>query len=96
MIFLVVILTLVIIFLLYIIFISWRRIGTYEDIIENMFDRIAYTNERLKTLDAIGSFESDDEVGFFFKEVKELQQMLGDLFQITMEGENAETKKEKE
>ena len=33
---------------------------------------IELSDERLKKVDAKGSFESDDEIGFFFKEVKEI------------------------
>ena len=42
---------------------------------------IELSNERLKKVDAKGSFESDDEIGFFFKEVKEIQKVLNE-FQV--------------
>ena len=42
---------------------------------------IELSDERLKKVDAKGSFESDDEIGFFFKEVKQIQEVLNE-FQI--------------
>ena len=42
---------------------------------------IELSDERLKKVDAKGSFESDDEIGFFFKEVKEIQNVLNE-FQV--------------
>ena len=37
---------------------------------------IEFSDKKLKEVDARGSFESDDEVGFFFKEIKQLQDIL--------------------
>ena len=42
---------------------------------------IEISDERLKKVDAKGSFESDDEIGFFFKEVKQIQEVLNE-FQV--------------
>ena len=42
---------------------------------------IELSDERLKKVDEKGSFESDDEIGFFFKEVKEIQNVLNE-FQV--------------
>tara|TARA_Y100000592_G_scaffold9521_1_gene13361 strand:+ start:1045 stop:1338 length:294 start_codon:yes stop_codon:yes gene_type:complete len=42
---------------------------------------IELSDERLKKIDEKGSFESDDEIGFFFKEVKEIQKVLNE-FQV--------------
>ena len=42
---------------------------------------IELSDKRLKKVDAKGSFESDDEIGFFFKEVKEIQKVLNE-FQV--------------
>ena len=42
---------------------------------------IELSDERLKKVDTKGSFESDDEIGFFFKEVKEIQEVLNE-FQV--------------
>ena len=40
---------------------------------------INYTNQRLTQIDHRGSFEADDEIGFFFKEVKQLQEKLNEF-----------------
>jgi hypothetical protein len=57
-----------------------------EDIIlsQNKFiskikETINYTNQRLTQIDYKGSFEADDEIGFFFKEVKQLQDKLNEF-----------------
>ena len=42
---------------------------------------IELSDERLKKVDTKGSFESDDEIGFFFKEIKEIQKVLNE-FQV--------------
>ena len=42
---------------------------------------IELSDERLKKVDAKGSFKSDDEIGFFFKEIKEIQKVLNE-FQV--------------
>ena len=42
---------------------------------------IELSDERLKKVDTKGSFESDDEIDFFFKEVKEIQKVLNE-FQV--------------
>ena len=68
---------------------SLKRISQYEQFLINIEKIISYTNGRLKQIDAKGSFESDDEVGFFFKEVKKLQHMMDDIFENTDE-ENVE------
>jgi hypothetical protein len=39
-------------------------------------DYIEITDKRLKEIDQKGSFESDDEVGFFFKQLKNIQSVL--------------------
>jgi uncharacterized protein YaaN involved in tellurite resistance len=54
-------------------------ITSYENYMKNLSGTIDFTNKKLKEIDAKGSFESDDEVGFFFKEVKILQEMLNDF-----------------
>ena len=35
--------------------------------------------KRIKELDVTGAFESDDEIGFFFKQVKDIQEILTKL-----------------
>ena len=40
---------------------------------------IELSDERLKKVDAKGSFESDDEIGFFFKQIKQIQSILNEF-----------------
>ena len=68
-------------------FYSLRRISQYEQFLVNIERVIHYSSERLKQLDTKGSFESDDEIGFFFEEVNKLQKMLDDIFETTETGD---------
>ena len=40
---------------------------------------IEQSNDKLQELDAKGTFTSDDEVGFFFEGIKEIQTLLNDF-----------------
>ena len=46
----------------------------------------------MKQVDSEGHYESDDETGFFFQQLKDLQLLLDGIFE-TEEGTNAKTKK---
>ena len=63
----------------------------YEEIILQVNDKIEYVNQQLKLIDEKGTFEADDEVGFFFQELKEVGKLLDNLFE---EVEDASTKEE--
>lgn len=54
-------------------------IKSYESYMSNISNSIKFTDKKLKEIDAKGSFESDDEIGFFFKEIKVLQDILNDF-----------------
>ena len=82
------------IFLGVVIFFALRRINTYENIILNISNTIESIKLQLKTIDDKGTFESDDEVGFFFTEIKQLGKELESLFETEVE-ENEKEKKEK-
>jgi hypothetical protein len=45
---------------------------------------IEIADKRVKKIDIKGSFESDDEIGFFFKQIKQIQEILND-FQLKEE-----------
>ena len=74
------------------VFFSLRRINRYEEILLNVSDKTEFINAQLKVIDSKGTFESDDEVGFFFQEVKQLGNELNSLFETEVE----ENEKEKE
>ena len=73
-------------------FYSLRRINQYENLITQIQQIITFSTETMKKVDSKGTFESDDEVGFFFKQLKEIQLILDDIFEIE---EITDAKKEK-
>ena len=76
-------------------FYALRRINNYENIIIKVNDTIEFINRQLKVIDDKGHFEADDEVGFFFDEMKQLGQELEQLFETEVEdGSKEEEKKE--
>ena len=63
-----------------------RKNETTEDLIigylgylERLSQVIELTDKKLKKLDNKGSFKSDDEIGFFFNQVMELQKILNEF-----------------
>ena len=50
-----------------------------EDFISKQSDAINSCDQRLKTIDSKGSFIADDEVGWFFTEVKKIQEALNEF-----------------
>ena len=81
-------------FLLITIFYALRRINAYEEIILKISSTVELINIQLKTIDDKGTFEADDEVGFFFTEIKQLGKDLENLFETEVE-ENEKKTKEK-
>ena len=75
-------------------FYALKRITIYENIILNINNTIETINRQLKLIDDKGHFEADDEVGFFFDELKQLGNQLEELFE-TEEVDN-ETQEKKE
>ena len=76
-------------------FYALRRINNYENIILNINNTIESIKHQLKLIDDKGTFESDDEVGFFFKEIKQLGQQLEQLFETEVDDDQEKKKKEK-
>ena len=66
-------------------FYALRRINSYENIILKVNDTIEFINHQLKIIDDKGHFEADDEVGFFFDEMKQLGQELEQLFETEVD-----------
>ena len=73
-------------------FYALRRINSYENIILNISNTIETIKIQLKTIEDKGTFESDDEVGFFFSEIKQLGNDLENLFETEVEGNEKDTK----
>ena len=63
-------------------FIIWnlmKKNEILEDFITKQSEAIDYCDKRLKTIDDKGSFIADDEVGWFFEKVKEIQEALNEF-----------------
>ena len=63
-----------------------RKNEVAEDIVVNYLqylDRISrvieVSDKKVKDIDIKGSFEGDDEIGFFFKTIKDIQNILNDF-----------------
>ena len=63
-----------------------RKIEKQEDILssyltylDNISRIIEVSDKKLKDVDAKGTFSSDDEVGFFFQQIKGLQGILSEF-----------------
>ena len=54
---------------------------SYQIYLNKVSDIIELSDKKLKEIDHRGSFESDDEIGFFFQSVKQLQETLN-VFKI--------------
>ena len=54
---------------------------SYQIYLNKVSDIIELSDKKLKEIDHKGSFESDDEIGFFFQSVKQLQETLN-VFKI--------------
>jgi hypothetical protein len=48
----------------------------YMVYLNKISDYIETTDKKLKEIDSKGTFESDDEIGFFFQQVKNIQTVL--------------------
>ena len=74
-------------------FYSLRRINNYEEFIVRIQQIINYASAEMKKVDASGHYEADDETGFFFQQLKDLQNLLDKIFE-TQSQENEDAKKE--
>ena len=72
------------------IYYSLRRITQYEELILQIQQVIKFSTEKMKIVDAKGHYESDDETGFFFEQLKQIQLSLDGIF----EEETQDAKKE--
>ena len=77
------------------VFFSLRRINQYEGLIIEFQQIVEYATQKMKVVDARGHYESDDETGFFFQQLKELQELLNGIFENEETEENSSAKEEK-
>ena len=60
---------------------SLRRINQYEELILQFQQIVIFATEKMKQVDTRGHYESDDETGFFFEQLKDIQNLLNDVFE---------------
>jgi hypothetical protein len=51
-------------------------LASYLSYLNKISDIINFSDKKLREIDHKGSFKSDDEVGFFFEEIKQIQDTL--------------------
>ena len=64
-----------------IIYYSLKRINQYEVLLTEFQKIIEFSTEKMKQVDAEGHYESDDETQFFFQQLKDLQNLLSEIFE---------------
>ena len=69
---------------------SLRRINQYENLITQFQQIITFATNKMKQVDSRGHYEADDETGFFFEQLKQIQLSLDGIF----EEETQDAKKE--
>ena len=77
-----------------ILYFALKRINQYEDLIIQFQQIIDFATTKMKQVDASGHYESDDETGFFFQQLKDLQELLNGIFE-NEEEESSGAKEEK-
>ena len=77
------------------VYFSLRRINNYENLILEFQQIIEFATTKMKQVDASGHYESDDETGFFFQQLKELQELLNGIFENENEESGGAKEKEK-
>ena len=78
-----------------VVYFSLRRINQYEGLIIEIQNIIEYATTKMKQVDASGHYESDDETGFFFQQLKELQELLNGIFENEEDEEDSSSAEEK-
>ena len=60
-------------------------LASYLQYMDQLSKIIDHSNERLQKIDAKGTFASDDEIGWFFEQIKVIQERLNN-FKISDDG----------
>ena len=76
------------------VYFSLKRINQYEGFIIELQNIIEFATAKMKQVDSKGHYEADDETGFFFQQLKELQELLNGIFE-NEEEESGGAKEEK-
>ena len=59
-----------------------KTIETQENYILNFYDLVKTSEDKIKEIDSKQLFQSDDEVGFFFTNLKTIQEALSDYIKF--------------
>ena len=62
----------------------------YDETLINVYTHIENAYTRMKNIDKLGSFESDDESGYIFDEIKLILQDLNDEYELNDNEEETE------
>ena len=54
-------------------------LASYLSYLDRLSRVIEVSDEKLKQIDSRGTFQSDDEIGFFFQQIKGLQDILNEF-----------------
>jgi len=71
---------------------SLRRITQYEELILEIQQVIKFSTDKMKLVDSKGHYESDDETGFFFEQLKQIQLSLDGIFEEEIQDAKKENK----
>ena len=81
--YIIILLSVLIVVFLYTTFNLLRKNEKYEDLVEGyrvfilrFQQQVKESDKRIKEIDSKGAFKSDDEVGYFFNELKKIQDSL--------------------
>ena len=69
---------------------SLRRITQYEELILEIQQVIKFSTDKMKLVDSKGHYESDDETGFFFEQLNQIQLSLDGIFEEEMQNAKKE------
>ena len=78
-----------------ILYFALKRINQYEELLIQFQQIIEFATTKMKQVDASGHYESDDETEFFFQQLKELQELLNEIFENEEIEENSSSAEEK-
>jgi hypothetical protein len=84
-IFLTILFFLISVFTSVLVYYSLKRITQYEEFILQIQQVIKFSTEKMKLVDSKGHYESDDETGFFFEQLKQIQLALDGIFEEEMQ-----------
>ena len=54
-------------------------LAEYLNYLDQLSKTIEISDKKLKEIDRAGTFKSDDEVGYFFKSIQDIQDILNDF-----------------